>query len=107
MYNSLKLTLYTQEDCGYCKLLKKKLSEWNFDYREINISHDLFAKDFLKEKGHRTVPQLYWHNTHLNKMPTTELTYEHLCVYCGSKPYSPSSVDQFSLSSVYGDRPTW
>ena len=49
MYNSLKLTLYTQEDCGYCKLLKKKLSEWDFDYREINISHDLFAKDFLKE----------------------------------------------------------
>ena len=49
MFNSVKLTLYTQEDCGYCKLLKKKLSEWNFDYREINISHDLFAKDFLKD----------------------------------------------------------
>ena len=25
------------------------------------------------------MPQLYWHNTHLNKMPTTELTYEHVC----------------------------
>ena len=50
MFNSVKLTLYTQEDCGYCKLLKKKLVEWNFDFREVNISHDLFAKDFLKEK---------------------------------------------------------
>ena len=26
MYNSLKLTLYTQEDCGYCKILKKKFN---------------------------------------------------------------------------------
>ena len=74
MYNSLKLTLYTQEDCGYCKLLKKKLSEWNFDYREINISHDLFAKDFLKEKGHRTVPQLYYRDVHLNKVDTVDFT---------------------------------
>ena len=78
MYNSLKLTLYTQEDCGYCKLLKKKLSEWNFDYREINISHDLFAKDFLKENGHRTVPQLYHGRTHLNKFPTEELTKQNI-----------------------------
>ena len=78
MYNSLKLTLYTQEDCGYCKLLKKKLSEWNFDYREINISHDLFAKDFLKENGHRTVPQLYHGRTHLNKFPTDELTKQNI-----------------------------
>ena len=78
MFNSIKLTLYTQEDCGYCKLLKKKLVEWDFDFREVNISHDLFAKDFLREKNHRTVPQLYWNNTHLNKFPTTELTKEHI-----------------------------
>ena len=78
MFNSVKLTLYTQEDCGYCKLLKKKLVEWDFDFREVNISHDLFAKDFLKEQGHRTVPQLYHGRTHLNKFPTEELTKEHI-----------------------------
>ena len=78
MFNSIKLTLYTQEDCYYCRLLKKKLVEWDFDFREVNISHDLFAKDFLKDKGHRTVPQLYWNNTHLNKFPTTELKQEHV-----------------------------
>ena len=32
----------------------------------------------MKEKGHRTVPQLYWNNIHLNKLPTTELTKEHI-----------------------------
>ena len=78
MYNSLKLTLYTQEDCGYCKLLKKKLAQWGYDFREVNVSYDLFAKDFLREKGHRTVPQLYWNDTHLNKFPTAELTKEHV-----------------------------
>ena len=48
MSSSIKLTLYTQDDCHYCKVLKKKLLDWNYDYREINVSYDLFAKDFLK-----------------------------------------------------------
>ena len=38
----------------------------------------MFAKDFMKANGHRTVPQLYWNNTHLNKLPTTELTKQHI-----------------------------
>tara|TARA_B100000965_G_scaffold222019_1_gene185766 strand:- start:1271 stop:1573 length:303 start_codon:yes stop_codon:yes gene_type:complete len=78
MFSSINLTLYTQDNCNYCHLLKKKLAEWDFRYREINISYDLFAKDFMREQGHRTVPQLYWNNTHLNKLPTTELTKEHI-----------------------------
>ena len=32
----------------------------------------------MREQGHRTVPQLYWNNTHLNKLPTTDLTKEHI-----------------------------
>ena len=50
MYNSIKLTLYTQDDCFYCKEMKRKLVEWDFDFREINVSYDMFAKDFLKQK---------------------------------------------------------
>ena len=71
MFNSIKLTLYTQDDCYYCYELKRKLVEWGYDFREINVSYDLFAKDFLKENKHRTVPQLYWNKTHLNKFPTS------------------------------------
>jgi len=78
MSSSIKLTLYTQDDCHYCKVLKKKLSDWNYDYREVNVSYDLFAKDFLKSEGHRTVPQLYWNDTHLNKLPTLDLTKRHV-----------------------------
>ena len=78
MFNSIKLTLNTQEDCYYCHELKCKLMQWGYSFREINLSYDLFAKDFLKENGHRTVPQLYWNKTHLNKVPTKELTQEHI-----------------------------
>ena len=78
MSNSINLTLYTQDNCEYCHIMKKKLAEWDYRYREINVSYDLFAKDFMKEKGHRTVPQLYWNTTHLNKVPTSELTKEHV-----------------------------
>ena len=63
------------------------IQEWNFDFREVNISYDLFAKDFLKEKGHRTVPQLYWNDTHVNKLPTTELTYENVCAELDYESY--------------------
>tara|TARA_B100001063_G_scaffold232480_1_gene247652 strand:- start:501 stop:743 length:243 start_codon:yes stop_codon:yes gene_type:complete len=58
--------------------MKKKLAEWDYRYREVNVSYDLFAKDFMKQRGHRTVPQLYWNNTHLNKLPTSELTKENI-----------------------------
>jgi len=78
MSNSINLTLYTQDNCEYCHIMKKKLAEWDYRYREVNVSYDLFAKDFMKQRGHRTVPQLYWNNTHLNKVPTSELTKEHV-----------------------------
>jgi glutaredoxin len=78
MSNSINLTLYTQDNCEYCHIMKKKLAAWDYRYREVNVSYDLFAKEFMKEKGHRTVPQLYWNNTHLNKVPTSELTKEHV-----------------------------
>ena len=57
MFNSIKLTLYTQDDCYYCYEMKKKLVNWGYDF---------------------TVPQLYWNKTHLNKVPTAELTQEHV-----------------------------
>lgn len=74
MSNSVKLTLFTQNDCPYCIIMKAKLEDWGYDYDEVNISHELDKKAFLKENGHRTVPQVYWNNTHLNKVDTHEFT---------------------------------
>jgi glutaredoxin len=58
--------------------MKKKLTEWGYDFFEINISYDLDKKKFLKEEGHRTVPQVYWNRTHLNKVNTEDFTQEVL-----------------------------
>ena len=77
MSNSIKL--YTQNDCPYCVTMKKKLDEWGYEYLEINVSNDLSAKSFLKDEGHRTVPQLYQGRINLNKaIHTNEFTKRHL-----------------------------
>lgn len=72
MSNSLKL--YTQNNCPYCTIMKEKLDDWGVNYETINISYATDAKMFLKEKGHRTVPQLYYGNIHLNKVDTVDFT---------------------------------
>lgn len=77
MSNSIRL--YTQNDCPYCVIMKKKLDEWGYSYRTINVSEDLEAKAFLKEQGHRTVPQLYEGHVNLNKgIDTQDFTKRHL-----------------------------
>ena len=77
MSNSIRL--YTQNDCPYCVTMKKKLDEWGYEYQEINVSNNLLAKGFLKDKGHRTVPQLYQGHINLNKaIDTNEFTKRHL-----------------------------
>ena len=65
MPNSIRL--YTQNDCPYCVLMKKKLTEWGYGYDEINVSYDTDGRKFLKDNNHRTVPQLYSANIHLNE----------------------------------------
>lgn len=72
MSNSFRL--YTQNDCPYCDIMKTKLDEWGVKYRTINISYDTNAKIFLKENNHRTVPQLYHGDAHLNKVDTRDFT---------------------------------
>lgn len=75
MFNSLRLTLYTQDGCGYCHIMKNKLNEWGFNFHEINISNDMFGKSFMKEKQLNSVPQLFHGREHLNKnISTHELT---------------------------------
>lgn len=79
MSTSTRFVLYTQNDCPYCVMMKNKLTEWGYTWDEVNISYDIEQKQFLKERGHRTVPQLYWNNTWLNRdKDTVEFTKEDL-----------------------------
>ena len=66
--------LYTQNNCPYCVIMKEKLDSWGMNYQLINVSENLEAKSFLKDRGHRTVPQLYYRDTHLNKVDTVDFT---------------------------------
>ena len=65
MSNSLELTLYTQNGCKYCAQMIAKLLSWNYNVKAVNISGDKNAKNFLKESGHNSVPQLYWNKKHI------------------------------------------
>ena len=55
-----------------------KLKEWGYDFEVVNIKEDVQGLAFLRLKNHRTVPQLYWNGTHLNKVDTLQFTKEML-----------------------------
>ena len=84
MKNPLKL--YTQNNCGYCDIMKARLQSWDLNFDVINISEDTSAKQFLKDNGHKTVPQLYIGDFNINDGIDTyefteELFYDRLDVF--------------------------
>ena len=78
MSTSPRLILYTQDDCVFCETMKMKLQDWGYTWDEVNLNKMPEHKAFLKEQGHRTVPQLYNGNNHLNKVDTHDFTKEML-----------------------------
>ena len=52
-------TIYTQNLCGYCILAKRLLEEKGHKYKEINISENESATQFLRKNGYKTVPQIF------------------------------------------------
>jgi glutaredoxin 3 len=53
------LTVYSKKNCPFCDKAKHLLNTKGVAYEEVNIEHDELAREFLRESGHRTVPQLY------------------------------------------------
>lgn len=53
------ITVYTQPNCDYCEKAKEWLADHNIPFRIKNIKEDKSALDFIREEGHKTVPQLY------------------------------------------------
>ena len=52
-------TIYTQDLCNYCTLAKQLLQERGLQYKEINITENESAKQFLRRNGYKTVPQIF------------------------------------------------
>lgn len=78
MSNLPNIVLYTQNGCPFCDIMKSKLNEWGYMYDEVNIHKMPEQKQFLKEQGHTTVPQLYVNGKHANKVDTVHFTEELL-----------------------------
>lgn len=68
----MSIILYTQPLCPFCDLMKSMLDETNFKYETINIKEDPVALAFMKEQGHKVVPQLYVNDVHINKKTNTQ-----------------------------------
>lgn len=58
--------------------MKEKLDSWGYQYVEVNLSLDPAQKSFMKERGHKTVPQLYYDGHHLNDIDTEQFTQKYL-----------------------------
>ena len=56
------ITVYTKDLCWYCHMPMNYLKENNFEYEEINIDHNEDARNFIKQAGHKTCPQIYYQN---------------------------------------------
>ena len=67
----MSILLYTQPKCPYCDIMKQMLDQTGFTYYTVNIRENEDALTFMKEKGHRTVPQLYVDDIHINKKADT------------------------------------
>lgn len=53
------ITVYTKPNCPYCDRAKNYLTSLDIPYETVDITVNNTAKNFLKEQGHRTVPQIY------------------------------------------------
>lgn len=56
----MKLTVYSKTVCPFCVNAKNFLKAKNIDFEEINIEHSNDARQFMLDKGHRSVPQIYY-----------------------------------------------
>lgn len=72
------LTIYTKDQCFYCKNLKKNLDKWGMSYQEVNISNSETAMEWFKSAGHKTVPQLYFDKVDVQRGESTALTKQKL-----------------------------
>ena len=69
------LRLYTQPNCPFCDLMKEMLDQTSHKYEVVNIREDPGALVWIRDRGHKTVPQLYLNDIHINqKSDTREYT---------------------------------
>ena len=56
------IRLYSKPLCPYCDGAEHYLKRNGFNFKKIDVSEDTEALAFIKGKGHRTVPQIYFND---------------------------------------------
>jgi len=54
------ITIYSKDYCPYCDGAKAYLVKIGVEYEVIDVTHDQEKKLWLKDQGHKTVPQIYY-----------------------------------------------
>jgi glutaredoxin len=54
------LTVYSKKVCPFCVNAKNFLKAKNISFEEVDIEQNEDAQEFIKNQGHRTVPQIYY-----------------------------------------------
>lgn len=54
-----RFIIFTRKDCDWCIKAKDLLDIENYGYFEWDIDENVFAKEYLRESGFTSVPQVY------------------------------------------------
>lgn len=60
-----RFIIFGTEDCHWCNKAKDLLDSENWGYFEWDIYESFFAKEFMKQCGFSTVPQIYFNGRHV------------------------------------------
>ena len=61
IWKSLKVKIYTKDNCIWCDRAKGLLNAHSIDFNEVDLSDDEERQNFYKKVGNnvKTVPQIY------------------------------------------------
>lgn len=60
-----RFVIFTKENCDWCIKAKDLLDSESYGYFEWNIDNTVFAKEFLRDSGLNTVPQIYFNGRYI------------------------------------------
>tara|TARA_B100001996_G_scaffold355554_1_gene318224 strand:+ start:1581 stop:1808 length:228 start_codon:yes stop_codon:yes gene_type:complete len=68
--------IYTKDSCNFCTKAKDFLHMKGEPFMEINVGEDMVARNKLKNKGFKTVPQIFYSDgKHYGDYQTLESKY--------------------------------
>lgn len=58
-------TIYGQPNCAACETAKEAVTLSSKEYRYIDVNEDWVAQEMFREKGFRSVPQVFLDDQHI------------------------------------------